>query len=97
MIKVVYNENKIVVSGHANYDDYGKDIVCASVSSIINCTVNCIMNFDKDYISCVDNNEFIIDILVHNEVVDTIIRNMISLLKELELQYPKNIKICKGE
>ena len=25
---------KIEIKGHANYDDYGKDIVCAAVSSI---------------------------------------------------------------
>ena len=30
---------KITVLGHAMYDDYGKDIVCAAVSSIATTTV----------------------------------------------------------
>ena len=42
--------NKITISGHANYADYGQDIVCASVSSIVGTIVNCIMNIDKDSI-----------------------------------------------
>ena len=43
MIKVNIKNNEITVSGHANYDDYGKDIVCASVSSLVISTVNAIL------------------------------------------------------
>ena len=38
----------IRVHGHAMYDDFGKDIVCSSVSSIIITTVNGIYEIDKD-------------------------------------------------
>ncbi len=31
MIKVLIKENSIRIKGHANYSEYGKDIVCASV------------------------------------------------------------------
>ena len=34
MIKVKLSEDKIEITGHANYDEYGKDIVCSGVSSI---------------------------------------------------------------
>ena len=44
MITIKRNNNKIVISGHALYDEYGKDIVCASVSSIIYTTINGILN-----------------------------------------------------
>ena len=30
------------INGHAGYDDYGKDIACASVSSAVQMTVNAI-------------------------------------------------------
>jgi len=33
------------------YDDYGKDIVCSAVSSIVITTVNGIMSLDKDSLS----------------------------------------------
>ena len=29
------NRHTLIVLGHANYDEYGKDIVCAGVSSIV--------------------------------------------------------------
>ena len=34
MIIIRLTENSIEMSGHANYDEYGKDIVCASASTI---------------------------------------------------------------
>ena len=47
MIKIsLKEENKkikeIKIKGHAFYDDYGKDIVCAAFSSILITTVNAI-------------------------------------------------------
>ena len=43
MIKIKILKDYIEVKGHANYDDFGKDIVCASVSSIVITTVNAIV------------------------------------------------------
>lgn len=96
MIKVNISNDKIELIGHANYDDYGKDIVCSAASSIVTTTVNGILTFDKDYISYSEKeNKFVIEINTHNEIVDNLINNMINMLKELETNYPKNIKIRK--
>ena len=35
MIKVKVSKDIISITGHANYAEYGKDIVCASVSSVV--------------------------------------------------------------
>ena len=99
MIKVLIsvkdnNIKQINIKGHADYDDYGKDIVCSSVSSITITTVNAILMFDKNYISYnekKDNFEIIIN--ENNEVTNKLIQNMINLLTELSQDYPKNIKI----
>ena len=45
MIKVKLTKNnnyykRIIITGHANYDDFGKDIVCAAVSSTVITSVN---------------------------------------------------------
>jgi len=40
MIKITYNDNQITVIGHANYDCFNKDIVCASVSGIVMGAIN---------------------------------------------------------
>ena len=88
------NIKKINIKGHAGYDDYGKDIVCSSISSITITTVNAILMFDKNYISYnekKDNFEIVIN--ENNDVTNKLIQNMINLLTELSQDYPKNIKI----
>lgn len=96
MIKIsIKKENDFVkqvkIIGHAKYDDYGKDIVCASVSSIVITTVNAILKIDKDAINYKENN-FEMNILKNDEIVNILVNNMISLLEELMHDYPKNIK-----
>ena len=65
MIKVVIKDKNITISGHANYDDYGKDIVCAAVSSIAITTVNNIISLDDsvDY----EENSGLLIIRVKND------------------------------
>ena len=99
MIKVLIsakdnNIKQINIKGHADYDDYGKDIVCSSVSSITITTVNAILMFDKNYISYnekKDNFEIIVN--ENNDIVNKLLQNMKNLLTELSQDYPKNIKI----
>ena len=99
MIKVkVSKKNNLIdcveVLGHAGYDDYGKDIVCSGVSSIVTTTVNGILTFDKSYISySMKQDDFRIILNVHNEIVDNLINNMLNMLREVENDYPNNIKI----
>jgi len=96
MIKVVLNNNKIEISGHAGYDDYGKDIVCASVSSIVITTINDVLDIDEDSILYEDiDNKITIEIKNDNEIVKKLINNMVLLLENLEKDYPKNIKILR--
>ncbi len=93
-IKVVENENnlkEIKITGHALYDDYGKDIVCAAVSSIVITTINAIERINKDAI-CYEENPFFVKAIKNDKVVNELILNMISLLKELEHDYPNNIR-----
>lgn len=97
MIVINVSSDVIKIKGHANFNDHGSDIVCASVSSIVYTTVNAILNFDKSNIEVIDNNEFIIKILNKNNETNILINNMIVLLKDLEKQYKENIKINKGE
>ena len=97
---VISNKNnkihKINVLGHADYADYGKDIVCAGASTIVTTTVNAIEMFDKNNISYEQKKDnFQIVINNHNEIVDNLITNMINMLEELENDYPKNIKLRK--
>ena len=98
MIKVkLTKENdiikNIIVKGHALYDDFGKDIVCAAVSSTIITSVNASLLIDENSLSYKENNGLDINILKDDVVTTKIINNMISNLLELERAYPKNIQI----
>ena len=93
MIKIVVKNDVITISGHANYDEYGKDIVCSAVSSTVITTINAILSIDKNSIEVNDNNPLTIKILKHSEVVDKLIKNMINLLTELQEEYKDNIDI----
>lgn len=98
-IKQEYNEKqiqKIIIDGHAGYDIRGKDIVCASVSSIVTTSVNMLIRLDEKAISYdVTDGHLEIQIFKHTELIDMIIENMVSLFQELEEQYKKYIKIVK--
>ena len=98
MIKVIKKNKVIEISGHANYDEFCKDIVCASVSSVIMTTVNSIMNIDNSSISYIDDgNKIIIEKLNDNEVIDKLLNTMILILKDLQEQYKENIKVESEE
>lgn len=93
MIKVIVKEDVITISGHANYDEYGKDIVCSAVSATVITTVNGILSIDNSAIEVTEGEKVEIRILKHSNVVDKLISNMINLLTELQDDYKDNIDI----
>ena len=98
MIKVILtkkddNVNKVIINGHAGYDDFGKDIVCAAVSSTVITTINILLSLDNQRISYNDSRGLIIEVLKNDMTTKKIINVLISNLYELEKAYPKNIQI----
>lgn len=99
MIKVIVkkdcgNYKRISILGHAMYDDYGKDIVCSAASSIVTTTVNGILKVKDGSLSySINEDGVIIAVNRTDEVTQILIENMVSLLKELESNYPKNIQV----
>lgn len=86
--------NNIKIDGHAGYGISGTDIVCASVSSIVITSINAIIKLDNEALDYKQDEGFVeVNIKKHNKYIDILIENMISLLKELENQYKKYIKI----
>ena len=98
MIKVILtqkdeNVNKVIINGHAGDDDFGKDIVCAAVSSTVITTINILLSLDNQSISYNDSRGLIIEVLKNDMTTKKIINVLISNLYELEKAYPKNIQI----
>ena len=57
MIKVKVTKDIISIKGHANYGDYGKDIVCSAVSSVVMCSVEAIATFDETAINKISQED----------------------------------------
>ena len=94
MIKINIKKDEITIRGHSGYDEFGSDIVCASVSSICITTVNALLSIDEDCILYEEHDGYLnIKIKKHSEAIDKLINNMVNLLKELQNQYKKNIEI----
>ena len=89
---------EIIIKGHALYDDFGKDIVCAAVSATYLCTVNGIIAIDGNSISVTSNDDRQeINVCTKDSIILTLLQNMIDCFLDLEKQYPKNIKLDKEE
>ena len=100
-VEIIRNNNnikKISILGHAMYDDYGKDIVCASVSTLVISTVNNILSINDKTIKVEQNDsKIIIEYILKDNIIDILINNMISKLNTLANNYIKNIKIIDKE
>ena len=100
-IKVGKKSNSIIklnIEGHAGFADKGKDIVCASVSSIIITSVNNMMSIDEDDVKYSDDgNTLIVEIVKEDKLVYKLFDNLKELLTDLSKDYPKNIRIESEE
>lgn len=100
-VEIIRNNNnikKISILGHAMYDEYGKDIVCASVSTLVISTINNILSINDKTIKVEQNDSrIIIEYIFKDNIIDILINNMISNLNTLASNYPKNIKIIDKE
>lgn len=100
MINVEYIENKaniayIKISGHANYDDYGKDIVCSAVSAISIGALNALRNIENYAIT---QKEGLVIIESKNESSyedNIVLQTMLIQLKTIGQSYPKFIQIVR--
>ena len=95
---IVENKNNIIsITGHSMYADFGKDIVCSAVSSIVITTINGIISINDKAISYKQNSDGIVIEIKNNDYITLkLITNMLELLTKLSKDYPKNIQIKEG-
>lgn len=84
------------LSGHACYAEYGKDIVCAGVSSLYIAITNELKNYVKTVdISDLSENGVMIE--QTSAISDVLTKTLLSGLKGIAEQYPQNIKVTEHE
>lgn len=84
---------EIVLTGHAKYDEYGKDIVCAGVSSALTVTINACLSFDKESVKYEEGKDFILTNVNESDITNKLLDNLYETLKVIESDYNKNITI----
>lgn len=108
MTKAVFKKQSglwasLEVSGHSGYGTVGTDIVCAGISTAVISSVNLL---DKLIEGCFDisQNEEEGYVSIYNldyqkveeskrYFIDLIFQNLIDILKDIEDEYPKNLKV----
>ena len=86
---------KISVLGHAGSDDYGKDIVCSSISTAVIMSANLLLSVDSSNIVRSDEKTAMIELEItkDNDFSYLILDNLYNTLVDLQSQYPKYLKI----
>jgi uncharacterized protein YsxB (DUF464 family) len=95
MIHINMKQNGLVIEGHANYAEHGRDIVCASVSAIAQ---TALIGLDMYAPIEATMNSGYLDIRVKQwtEEALAIYNTTKQALKEIEKQYPDYIIIMEG-
>lgn len=98
MIKILVKKSEsfiqsISIKGHSNYDDSGKDIVCAGVSAVSIGGLNAIYEITGQKPNCTIEDGNIQAIFSNDSVVQIIAQTIITQLQSIEEQYKEFIKI----
>lgn len=98
MIKCNYkveNQNiiHIHISGHANYSEYGSDIVCSAVSMICYTIGNALMNLSDDFALSIEDNVFVFNDNLNTSESKLLLKTLFEGMLMVENQYNDFIKI----
>ncbi|MDC4182281.1 ribosomal-processing cysteine protease Prp [Mycoplasma bradburyae] len=93
MIDITFYASAIKISGHAFFDNHGRDIVCAGVSAIVFGGINYFKPEDVKVIKNQENNSIFLELLevnIKNLTAINVIKTQLSVIASV---YDKNIKI----
>ncbi len=98
-IKIARDEEKIILismQGHADFDQYGKDIVCSAASTIIIGGINAIAQLG--FISFISYSVDVgnVEVKINNTDISelqVILETLVIQFKSIEESYPKYIQV----
>ena len=111
-VEILRNQNGHIVeyevSGHADFDDYGRDILCAAISVLSQTTILALEKVCKisqnDIKFCVNENTGYLKVTLSDNLTEDqrasaniVLETMIVGMEDLAFQYPKHIKLMEKE
>lgn len=95
-VNVTYKDNLVSVislDGHADYDTYGKDLVCAGVSTCFLGSLNAIKEKNKINYSYSEGKGYIKVLKELSTYDEIVLEVLISQLQFIGKNYPNNVKV----
>lgn len=97
MLTIRKNTHSISITGHANYAEPGKDIVCAAVSTLALTLMYSIDELTDDYIKSVSEPGYMrIDFLTLSDGSKLLIDSFMLGVQAMAENYPENIIVEKA-
>lgn len=92
-----HDDYRITIEGHANYAPPGQDIVCASVSTLVQVLIKCIEDMTDDKIEY-SIQPGMVDIKFGNlsEKAQLLVSSFFIGAQMISEQYPNNVKIVQA-
>ena len=91
--KEVDNKIGVVVKGHAGFDIYNHDIVCAGISTALTMTINALDNLGYNIIGLEMSEGYSTFTVESNDITSAIIKTFKEVVTQLSEEHPKNVKI----
>lgn len=92
MISILIKKDGFTISGHSNYDEHGKDIVCASVTAISQTALLGLGAYEKIEFEMEDGNTSV-EVEDIGQEGEAILYAMKLGLKSIAGQYPEYVEI----
>jgi uncharacterized protein YsxB (DUF464 family) len=100
-VKFETRKNEFVsmeVTGHAGYDEYGKDIVCAAVSAITGGALNAIDIMETNSCELIDEeNRTYVKVLNNSEKLQAILETVYHQLNTIAVSYGDYLRVERTE
>lgn len=97
MITITRYEDGFTVDGHAGYAEYGKDIVCAAVSALLQAFCESVRELTTDELKCVISaGRAVIRYEALTEDAQLLLNSFFIGIKMIEGSYPEYVVLKKG-
>ena len=103
-IKINTNESEVelIVDGHSGYAEYGKDIVCASISTLTFTWINQIREFERRNLARItqfdmEDGKILLKFETSKSEVLSAFETIITGFLMLEEKFFKNLHVTRGE
>ncbi len=83
----------ISISGHANFAEYGSDIVCSAVSMLAYAIANQLHELKQENVVAIKKNEFIFEHNANDNQVNLLLTTLANGLRMVENEYGEYINI----